>query len=182
MSEKNSTGHSDFDKEEWRDIRGFEGWYQISNCGRVKSLARVVPMSDGRTYRVRERLLKPAWEGHYFHVAFSKDGGETMHLVHRLVLEAFASPCPEGMQARHLNGDARNNGLSNLRWGTSKKNQRDRVRHGTSNRGVLGNTYKLKGKVDEIKRLRATGDYTVQEIADRYGVSTVTIYSTLRKE
>lgn len=54
-----------------------------------------------------------------------------MRLVHRLVLEAFVGPCPEGMEGCHGDGDPTNNSLGNLRWDTATSNQLDKVRHGT---------------------------------------------------
>lgn len=125
--------------EIWRDVKGYEGFYQVSSWGRVKSLPRIVPMKNGpngtflnRTYRVGEKMLKGSWDGHYFHVILSQSWKEEVRLIHRLVLEAFVGPAPEGMQCRHLDGDSKNNQLSNVCWGTVGENGGDRVRHGTA--------------------------------------------------
>lgn len=59
-------------------------------------------------------------------------GREDQRFVHRLVLEAFVGPCPNGMECRHLDGDPSNNALDNLCWGTRLENHRDSVRHGTA--------------------------------------------------
>ena len=151
-------------KEYWRDVPGYEGYYRVSDWGRVKSLARTVPMKDGRKYRVGEKLLKPAWDGHYLHVIFSRSGQETVNLVHRLVLEAFSGKCPEGKEARHLDGDAKNNKLKNLRWGTREQNVQDKVKHGTSKNGGCRpglqhwNVRLTEDQVKEIRRRTLLGE------------------------
>jgi len=150
------------DDEVWKDVPGYEGFYQVSDLGQVKSLAKKVSMSDGRTYTVREKLLKPTWRGRYFYVMFSNSGKEITNLVHRLVLLAFAGPCPEGMECRHLDGNSKNNQLKNLKWGTKKDNGEDRVRHGTSKGAHPGEEHhnaKLSaGQVREIRKRARNGE------------------------
>lgn len=112
-------------EEFWYDIPRYEGFYQASSHGRIKSLARIVPMCDGRKYRVSEKILKPAWDGKYFHVIFSNSGKEYVELVHRVVLEAHVGECPEGLEACHNDGNSKNNRLENLRWDTHKSNMEE---------------------------------------------------------
>jgi hypothetical protein len=69
--------------------------------------------------------------GHYPMVILSRDGERKARYVHHLVLEAFVSPCPDGMEARHLDGNPYNPDRDNLAWGTISENQFDQVRHGT---------------------------------------------------
>ncbi len=80
----------------------------------------------------------------YRSVTFMSDGSLKKFLVHRLVLEAFVGPCPEGMEACHNDGDRLNNQISNLRWDTRKANQADRIKHGTDGRGERAGSSKLK--------------------------------------
>jgi hypothetical protein len=107
--------------ERWLPVVGFERYYEVSDLGRVRSL--------------RRGILKPSYSnsGGYGLVILSDGlGGRFGRYVHRLVLEAFAGPCPEGQEARHYDeNDPRNARLSNLKWGTSGENKRDQVRHGT---------------------------------------------------
>ena len=160
--------------EIWKDVEGYKGLYQVSDQGRVKSLARIVPMSDGRKYRVSEKILNPAWDGHYFHVILSASRAEKTHLVHRLMLEAFVGPCPEGMESRHLDGNAENNRLDNLCWDTHDENMKDKIRHGTSTPRIPrgpGHAYKMKGRVGELLALWDSGKLTISEIARKFEVS-----------
>lgn len=113
--------------EEWRPVVGYEGTYDVSDHGRVRSLDRV--SSDGR--RLKGKVLKPVRRSGYASVGLYLNCQQRMHLVHRLILTAFVGEPEDDMQARHLDGDASNNFLSNLAWGTCQENIRDQLRHGT---------------------------------------------------
>lgn len=75
--------------------------------------------------------LRPTFYSGYYYVCLHKNGKQRTHTVHRLVLETFIGPRPEGMQCRYLDGDSANNKLNNLCWGTQKENEADKVKHGT---------------------------------------------------
>jgi hypothetical protein len=114
--------------EEWRDIPGYEGAYQVSNLGRVRSLerrVRVVPHGIETTRRVPPRILKPAPHGskqnHSGHLAVVLGRGNTRD-VHPLVLRAFVGPPPQGHECLHLDHNPSNNCLDNLKWGTRSEN------------------------------------------------------------
>lgn len=167
--------------EKWKDVKGFENYYQVSHRGRVKSLARVVPMSDGRTYRVSEKILKPAWDGHYFHVTLSKDGKEYLRLVHRLVAEAFIGECPKGMECCHEDGDSTFNHVSNLRWDTHEGNYQDRVRHGTTLVGRRGK-YLQEEEVRDLLDKHNSGKYTLVKLANVFNMTTGGVRYHIRKQ
>ncbi|MBV9919268.1 MAG: NUMOD4 motif-containing HNH endonuclease [Pseudonocardia sp.] len=125
--------------ERWLPIVGFEGRYEVSDQGRVKSLARLVHRPNpglGRAPQmipVRERIMRP-WKHQdgYLGVELRRgDGKRTVRLVHCLVMEAFVGLKPAGMLVRHLDGDPTDNRLVNLAYGTPSENQLDKVRHGT---------------------------------------------------
>lgn len=117
--------------EQWLDIPGYEGYYQVSSMGRVKTLHRVTIRNNGWPITVREKIRKLFLDKRgYWRVSLRKPGQNTHHLVHRLVLEAFVGPCPEGMEACHNDGDPGNAKLSNLRWDSSSSNNFDIVKHG----------------------------------------------------
>jgi hypothetical protein len=99
-----------------------------------------------------------------------RDGTQCHEYVHRLILEAFVSPCPNGMEACHEpDPDRLNNRLSNLRWDTRSANQLDAYQHPHKNLKVTVE------QVHEIRRLRADG-LTYRTIADRYRVTPQAIY------
>lgn len=107
--------------EEWRAVVGYEGCYEVSSLGRVRSVREkggILKSHAGNKYGHRYVGL---WKG------TKKD-----LLVHRLVLEAFVGPCPPGMECRHFpDRDPANNRLDNLRWGTHRENEGDKEVHGT---------------------------------------------------
>lgn len=107
--------------EEWRDIAGYEGFYQVSNMGRVRSLTRTFMRSDGTTATYKGRILKPVGKP-YLHVYLSRNNIHSMMRVHRLVAEAFV-PNPENLNCvDHVDCDKSNNRAENLRWCTHAQN------------------------------------------------------------
>lgn len=123
--------------ERWLPVVGFEGLYEVSDLGRVRSLDAVQSYtSKGRVkYRRRVgRVLRPGVmkSGHMV-VVLGRAAGS--RLVHRLVLEAFAGPATEvAAWCRHLDDNPANNRLSNLRWGTPNENLEDSYRNGKRSR------------------------------------------------
>ena len=118
--------------ERWVPIPGWDGYYEVSDQGRVKSCARSIHRSDGSVWPIKERILKPAHAlNGYLTVSLSRVDGIKRSYVHRLVLESFAGPAPEGTECCHWNGVRDDNRLCNLRWGTRSANMFDAVRHGT---------------------------------------------------
>ena len=111
-------------KEIWRDITGYEGYYQVSSEGRVKSLER--KNNYGRT--VKERILKPAFDGWGYLVVTLCAGGKRKNLmVHRLVCEAFNDNRDEKPEVNHINEIKTDNRACNLEWCTRREN----LNHGT---------------------------------------------------
>lgn len=117
----------------WAPIPGWEGYYEVSDDGQVRSLDRVITGSDGIQQLRRGRVLKPQTQSRSDHqfVTLSRDAVKSFQRVHRLVLTAFTGPAPADAQCRHLDGDPTNNSLDNLAWGTQSENTRDAVKHGT---------------------------------------------------
>ena len=121
--------------ERWLPVAGYEGIYEVSDLGRVRSLDRYVVNNLGRRYRVGGRLMKPNVSNQYSYlsIGLNRDGREVRKNIHRLVMEAFA---PRDLPVvRHLNGDKNDNRLINLAWGTQSDNIIDSVRHGTHHNG-----------------------------------------------
>lgn len=121
-------------EERWLPVPGWEGYYEVSDHGRLRSVERVVVRSDGRTRTVRSRILQPHSSTSGYKVAtLTRHNRTTNTAVHRLVLEAFVGPCPEGMEGCHSNGVRDDNRLANLRWDSRKGNVADMLQHGTQN-------------------------------------------------
>lgn len=121
-------------RERWLPIVGFEGCYEVSDLGRVRSLERTVTRSDGRQQRIAERILNPRLQGGgHLLVKLWRDGSPDAAYVHRLVLTAFIGQCPEEMECLHWNDVPADNRLENLRWDSRSANLRDRVRNGRHN-------------------------------------------------
>lgn len=104
-------------KEQWKPVVCYEGLYEVSNLGNVKSLAREVVGYAGSTYLTQERILKPAGD-RYLKVVLSKCGNKKTYTVHTIVVEAFLGPKPAGgdYTVDHINRDKRDNRVENLRW------------------------------------------------------------------
>ena len=118
--------------EQWREVVGSAGWYEVSDLGNVRSLDRVITRSDGVAQLRRGRILSATPDGcGYLQVKVAQDGPRVQQRkVHQLVLEAFVGPRPEMCVACHNNGNNQDNRLSNLRWDTHLENSRDTQRHG----------------------------------------------------
>lgn len=105
--------------EEWRPVVGFEGFYEVSSEGRVRSFRR----------GANGRLLRPGISSNdYPTVALGRGNSRT---VHSLVAAAFIGPCPEGEEVRHHDNDRRNPRATNLRYGTRAQNIADAQAAGT---------------------------------------------------
>lgn len=119
-----------YTEEVWRPVVGYESSYEVSNQGRVRSVARRLTLSDGRVYPLQGRTLKPTLSGRYPSVSLFREGKSVTKTVHLIVLEAFRGPCPPGKEGCHYDDDKENNRLSNLRWASKSDNSRDSVRNG----------------------------------------------------
>lgn len=117
--------------EHWRPVPGWEGFYAVSDHGRVRSEHRVILQTNGIRRIVRERILRPAPDAHgHLHLMLFRNGCGTTFKVHHLVLSAFVGPRPPGMDGLHWDDVPDNNMLSNLRYGTPSDNRHDQVRNG----------------------------------------------------
>jgi len=122
------------ESELWRWVPGYEGSYEVSNRGRVRSVDRLVSYYNWRAksviaHKVKGRLLQPGRASHgYLTVSLGRGNSKT---IHSLVAEAFIGPKPEGCEILHDDGSRDNNHVSNLRYGTRSENNLDSIRHGT---------------------------------------------------
>jgi len=147
--------------------------YDIFPDGKVWSKPRLNSINSWR----KGRFLKSATHksGHKC-VYLSLNGKLFKRYVHRLVLEAFAGPCPNGKEGCHYDGNPANNELTNLRWATRKENAEDTIRHGTTLRGERNKRAKLNSvQVRSIRRLLNSNVLSLQEIARLFNVARSTI-------
>ena len=116
-------------EEVWRDVKGYEGLYQVSNMGRVKSLGR----KDRFGRVIKERVLEPAvTHNGYLRVGLHVDGKRKMLRVHRLVCEAFHENPDNKSEVNHVNENKTDNRACNLEWSTRAEN----CNHGSRNERV----------------------------------------------
>lgn len=128
--------------------------------------------------------LKPYKRNKYGHLRvnlfFSK---KYVHKsIHRLVLETFVGPCPPRMECRHLDGNASNNKLENLMWGTKKENNLDKAKHGSLKGERNGESKLTNKKVKTIRRKYKTELFTQYELALLYGVSQTAIWKVVARK
>ena len=109
--------------EVWRPIVGWEGFYEVSDQGQIRSMPRVA--SNGQHYPSRIRRQMDHRLG-YKLISLSGGGRRTTLTVQSVVLAAFRGPRPPGYEACHADGDKANNALANLRWDTKEANAHDR--------------------------------------------------------
>lgn len=157
--------------EQWTPIVGFEGRYEVSNMGQVRSLSRPSPgimrLYTDPAGRPRINL----WLG----------GRYYRKKVHRLVLEAFVGPCPPEKECAHINGNPSDNRVSNLAWVTHAENESHKKIHGTDNVGERNPSARLtKGEVAEIRREYAKGGISQSLLGSRHGVTPSHISDIIR--
>lgn len=155
--------------------------------------------TDGSVWTRRKRsgkkfIIKGPWRlmkqhslskfGHRY-VDLSRQGTRKRYMVHRLVLEAFVGPCPEGMECRHFpDRDPANNNVNNLQWGTRSENHKDCTVHGTWNapRGERQRCAKLREEdVKEILRSYAAKEMNMPQLAEWFNVGKVTVWQIINR-
>ncbi len=162
------------DQETWAVIPGYEGRYEASDLGRIRSLWHM------RSMRKTPHVLSPkiGRDGRCRVLLYDGDG-RTEWQVHRAVLWAHVGPCPKGQEGCHGDGDHKNNRLSNLRWDTRKANAADAIRHGTFIGDRKGDKHPLaKFTPQDIRCIRAEpkGPGVVKMLARCFGASETYIY------
>lgn len=168
--------------EEWREIPGYEGLYEASTEGRIRSLPRETLHHTGKVIIRGGRVLKGcvAHRG-YQRVSLSRDGKPYLSYVHALVAAAFIGPRPPGQLVRHFDGNPVNNRPTNLLYGTGVDNMADAAAHGTLRRGENHNMAKLtEHQVRAIRRLHRV--HTYKHLAREFGVSVNQIDNIVNKK
>ena len=182
LANSQSLSLDDLPGEIWKPIPDYEGLYEVSNKGRIKSLDRLVTMSNGRVRPTKGFMLKQTrgTRTGYNHVCLSRNGIIITVNTHVIVLTSFKGPCPHGMVCRHFpDQDKGNNKVENLNWGTHSENQLDRVANGTGSVGEDNPAAVLNGfKVRRIRKMRDQ-KISVSTIAEVMECSTSAVWSIL---
>lgn len=117
--------------ETWKPIPGWEGYYEVSEAGLIRSVDRkIVTKAGWEQLRRGQTLSRHANDAGYLYSMASMESVQKRIWVHRAVLEAFGSPRPTGKVCMHIDNDPTNNRAENLKWGTQKENIQQCVREG----------------------------------------------------
>lgn len=159
------------EKEIWKDVVGYEGWYEVSSYGRVRNVRK-----RSRTYI--GRILKPKRKQNgYLEFCLCRNDKRHFFTAHRLVAEAFLGPRPRGLETNHKNGDKANNHLDNLEYLSHSDNEKHAYRIGIKSfKGSKNNNHILtENDIPRIRKLLTEGNLTQKEIGAIYNVHRVTI-------
>ena len=170
--------------EQWKDIPGYEGLYQVSDHGRVKSCARVVPSALFGQQKVSEKMLKPSMDRGYARITLSYNGKTYRKTAHQFVAICFI-PNPECKpHVNHIDGNHSNNHVSNLEWCTPSENEK----HSYKVLGKINHQRKLHQsdidfiKSTAIKAVRYRGGGNIKEIANKFNVDVSTIHNLINNK
>lgn len=147
--------------ESWKDIKGYEGKYQVSNHGNVKNIQK-------------NRYLTPSPEKKgYLRVNLWKDGGYKTKKVHRLVCEAFLENINNKPQVNHIDGIKSNNRLTNLEWVTNLENSKHKVKLNLTHkpRGIKNGRCTITEDIAKSILSDIKNDINTYEITIKYNVS-----------
>ena len=161
--------------EIWKDIPDFEGSYQVSNMGRVRSLDRVIAIKDGRMRKHKGRVLKLHVNKStgYEQLVIYNDNGYNTKRVHRLVLEVFKPHVNMNvLDVNHIDGNKLNNHLTNLEWVTRRDNILHAYSTGLMSREGERRSYAKLTNTDVLEILqRLDMGESQKDIGLHYGVS-----------
>ena len=174
------------DKEIWNPVPGFGDYYEASNIGNIRSKDRIVIRNNPKT----GKLCKFFYKSKILQSCPSdKDGHQVVHLgfnlkkknvfVHTMVLLAFVGGRPNGMECCHINGDATDNRVENLRWDTHHSNNQDRKLHGKYANGQNHPMAKLSEK--DILNIRSS-EKNNKELRKIYPISNSQMHRILTKQ
>ena len=158
--------------EEWKDINGLEGLFQISNYGNVKRLERWVNNSNNTKRLIKESIVKQSSNGYYNKVYFMVDGVRYNFFVHRLVAEHFIPNPHNKPNVNHLDYDTYNNYFENLKWCTQKENYDWSRKHYKKvfNDEEIIRDYSNEMKLKDIQSKHNVSERLIYILLETYGI------------
>jgi hypothetical protein len=163
----------------WVPIKGYEGLYEISESGVVKSLPRIKKDSFGGEYTTKPRILKVSiTKKGYVRVKLTDSNGcSKEYFLHRLVIQAFKETIPDSV-VNHLDGNKQNNHFSNLEWVTHQENIKHAVKKGLFHKGERTGSSVLTE--EDVRWIRSTYEWHSKEnnanaLAKKLNVSKSTV-------
>lgn len=161
--------------ENFIDIKGFEGYYEISNLGNVRSKERTVICSNGDLKPIKSRILSPGNNGSgYLFVQLWLGNHSTRKYVHRLVAENFIPNPNNLLEINHIDGNRSNNCVNNLEWCNRLYNERQKEKHISGFKPIKINQINLEGKIINIFD-------SINSCCRELNISCTKLYSALKK-
>ena len=176
-----------YTEEVWKDIRGYEGYYQISNLGKVRSLLRTFICKDGKSQTNPMVILKHCVHKDGYHlVGLTKNNKQRQALVHRLVAEAFIFNPDNKPEVNHISGDKNDNSVFNLEWVSRSENMRHRIDVLKFKGSLYGKLGKLNPKHKFVEQIKdgvvVAGFYGSHEAERLTGINSGSIRAACRGE
>lgn len=171
--------------ETWKSVVGYEGIYEVSDTGKIKSLDRLSVHKNGKKYNIKERILKDIRVGDYRGVQLCNNGNAKKNYLHRLVALHFVSGHSEVFKVvNHIDGDKNNNHFENLEWVTHSQNLQHALETGLNqNYGENSRFCKFPDViVQQVKDLYDNGAFIQSEISEIYGISRMQIHRIVKRK
>lgn len=172
--------------EVWKDVVGYEGYYQVSNRGQVKSLPREIKRKNSRIYRTKLKLMKIHVSNRgYPAVRLTVNNKSRVHLVHRLVATTFIENRENKPYVNHIDGNKTNNNLSNLEWTTPTENSHHSWEIGLSKptKGMRHYSAKLDDeKVVYIRKAFKNKEKSIIELAEIFNITPQSVGAVINRK
>lgn len=162
------------ENEVWKPVQGYEGLYEISNLGRLKSPQKVVNGKEGRLHTLKERMLNPRVnQTGYYHTALYKNGKPKWYTVHRMVALSWIDNPENKPHINHKDSNRLNNRVDNLEWCTHGENMKHGFLYGNkTQKGEKNNAAKITREIAEaVRALYAEGNLTQWQVGERFGLA-----------
>lgn len=171
-------------QETWKPVLGYEGHYEVSDLGRVRSTDTRINLASGRTRVRKGRVLAEQWTNRrYASISLARDGETNGARVHRLAAVAFVENPNSADEVNHIDGDRRNNAASNLEWVTRAQNNDHAISSGLkiAVKGVAHGMARLSEETVLAIRAKHSQGTSMYRLAKNYGVSIQTISAIVNR-